>query len=105
MTVRLQLCWIRMSYRQDLAKWGISMGKVFILIAIFIVIVYVYLYRKMKTNKERTQNINSVRDFNNSYEHLSGRPKQIKANRFDQNSRYNNYVTKYNSSEDYREKR
>ena len=81
------------------------MGGMIILIAIFLVIVYVYIYARIKKNKEKTNNINSVRDFNNSYEHLSGRPKQIKSNRFEQNSRYNNYVTKYNSSEDYREKR
>lgn len=81
------------------------MNKVFILVGIFIVIVYVYLYIKIKKNREKTRNINSIRDFNNAYEHLSGRPKRIKTDKYNQNNQYNNYVTKYNSSEDYREKR
>lgn len=81
------------------------MNKIIILIVIFLIIVYVYIYTKLKKNKEKTNNINSVRDFNNSYKHLTGRTNPIQPKRNDPNNRYNNYVTKYNSSEDYREKR
>ena len=81
------------------------MSKLFIIVGIFLVIIYVYIYVKIKKNREKTNNINSVRDFNKSYEYLRGRRKQIRTDNKNQNSRYNNYVTKYNSSEDYREKR
>lgn len=79
------------------------MAKVFILLGIFIVIVYVYSIKKIKTNKERTRNINSVKDFHNNYQRMSGKgrnspPKQAS------DGGYRRYVTKYNSSEDYREK-
>lgn len=78
------------------------MYKAFILLGIFIVIVYVYTYIKIKKNKEKTNKINSIRDFHESYGHLINNQKDIAANK---TSQYNNYVTKYNSSEDYREKR
>ncbi|MCH5249636.1 MAG: FeoB-associated Cys-rich membrane protein [Lachnospiraceae bacterium] len=81
------------------------MSGMIILIAIFLVIVYAYIYTKIKKNKERTNNINSVRDFNNSYKYLTGQSSQKQFNRKNTNNGYNNYVTKYNSSEDYREKR
>ena len=81
------------------------MNKILILIGIFLVIVYVYLYIRIKKTKEKTKSINSVRDFNSTYKHLTGKPKQLQSDRYNQNNRYNNYVTKYNSSEDYREKR
>lgn len=81
------------------------MNKVIILLIIFLIIVYAYLYIKIKKTREKTNNIDSVRDFNNSYQNLTGIQKTDRLNRNNQNSPYNNYVTKYNSSEDYREKR
>lgn len=80
------------------------MFKVFILMGIFIVIVYVYSYVKMKKNKEKTRNIDSIRDFNNSYHHLRDKKTSTRLNNANKDSRYNPYITKYNSSEDYREK-
>lgn len=75
------------------------MLKVLILLGIFIVFVYVYSFIKIKKNKEKTKNMDSVRDFHDSYKHLIN--KQTQNERSDG---YNKYVTKYNSSEDYREK-
>ena len=75
------------------------MFKVFILLGIFIVFVYVYSFIKIKKNRNKTKNIDSVRDFHDSYKHLTD--KQVESKRSDG---YNKYVTKYNSSEDYREK-
>lgn len=80
------------------------MNKVFVIIGLFLVVMYVYLYTKMKKNKEKTKNINSVRDFNNSYKYLRGGQASQRTNKPNPNSPYNTYVTKYNSSEDYREK-
>ena len=81
------------------------MSNLFILVGIFLVIIYVYIYIKIKKNKEKTKSINSIRDFNNSYNHLTGKSKSTRSDRYNKNNQYNNYVTKYNSSEDYREKR
>ena len=80
--------------------------KVGILLLIFVIFVYMYSFRKIKINKEKTNNMNSVRDFYNSYQHvMSGkeRPNNEKMHQ-SENDYYQRYVTKYNSSEDYREK-
>ncbi|MDD6811767.1 MAG: hypothetical protein PUD93_07885 [Lachnospiraceae bacterium] len=77
------------------------MYKVIFLLVIFIVIVYIYSYRKLKKTKEKTKAIDSVKYFHDTYSHLTsmtGNDSQRK------NTQYTKYVTKYNSSEDYREK-
>ena len=77
------------------------MLKGLIFVAFFVIIVYIYSFRKMKRNKEKTRNIDSVKDFHNNYNHLLGQQKK----RIPRSSNdYQKYVTKYNSSEDYREK-
>ena len=79
--------------------------KVGILLLIFVIFVYVYSFRKIKKNKEKTKNINSVRDFHNNYQHvMSGKERSNKNTQQSGNDYYRRYVTKYNSSEDYREK-
>ncbi|MCM1235718.1 MAG: hypothetical protein NC489_36955 [Ruminococcus flavefaciens] len=78
--------------------------KVFILLGIFIVIVYVYTYIKMKKNKEKIKKIDTIRDFNKSYNHLRDKNAATSFNNKNQDSQYTKYITKYNSSEDYREK-
>lgn len=75
------------------------MFKVFVLLGIFIVFVYVYSFIKMKKNRDKTKNINSVQEFHDTYKILT--VKQIQQ---EKSNGYNKYVTKYNSSEDYREK-
>lgn len=84
------------------------MVNIFLPIGIFLVIVYVYIYVKIKKNREKTNNIDSVRDFNDAYKHLRDIKKtqsEIKYDKYISDNTYRNYVTKYNSSEDYREKR
>lgn len=78
------------------------MFKAVILLAVFIVIVYIYSIKKIKKNKEKTRNIDSVREFHDTYKHLSGRQKNRQLPKLSDD--YQKYVTKYNSSEDYREK-
>lgn len=79
------------------------MFKAIILIIIFVAFIYIYSFLKIKKNKNKTNNINSVRDFQRNYSHLH--ENNSTARRTSQNSDYRSYVTKYNSSEDYREKR
>lgn len=75
------------------------MLKVFILLGLFIVFVYVYSFIRIKKTRNKTKNIDSIRDFHDSYKHLIN--KQIQN---EKSNGYNKYITKYNSSEDYREK-
>lgn len=78
------------------------MLKVIILIVIFAVFMYGYNIRKIKKRKENTQNIDSIRDFHNAYGHLhSEKNKRIQNEPYEY---YTKYVTKHNSSLDYREK-
>ncbi|MCM1173964.1 MAG: hypothetical protein NC341_02815 [Blautia sp.] len=80
--------------------------KIFILLGLFIIVMYVYTFVKLKKNREKTRNINSVQDFHDSYQHLSSGRRTPENTGIQQNRQesYRRYVTKYNSSEDYREK-
>ncbi len=82
------------------------MGKVVILLLLFVVIVFVYSYTKLKRNREKTKSIDSVQAFHDSYQHLiKKRQMPDKTSIKEEKSEYyRKYVTKYNSSEDYREK-
>ncbi len=80
------------------------MVKALILIVIFLVIVYVYSSRKLKRTKENTKNIDTVKDFHETYSHLTGMQNNYKQRKLNESGQYNKYVTKYNSSEDYRER-
>lgn len=80
--------------------------KVGILLLIFVVFMYAYSFRKIKMNKEKTNNMNSVRDFHNNYQHVMSGKERLNNKKSQQSGDdyYRRYVTKYNSSEDYREK-
>lgn len=77
------------------------MVKAFILLGIFVVVVYIYSIKKIKTTKEKTGKINSVQEFHDNYQYMSAK-RRIRQNQA--TGDYQKYVTKYNSSEDYREK-
>lgn len=82
------------------------MVKVFILLGLFIIVVYIYTFTKMKKSRKKTNNINTVQDFHENYQHLINRRQLSDKTKIQQNNSesYRKYVTKYNSSEDYREK-
>ena len=73
------------------------MAGVFTLTAIFVIIIYIYLRRRAKHN--RSDNMNFVRDYHESYDRVRTR-KELR----DKQSGYQTYITKYNSSDDYRER-
>lgn len=62
------------------------------------VLIFFYMRYATKRRKKRSAEIDSVRDYHESYERIRTR----RALR-DRNSGYQTYVTKYNSTEDYRE--
>lgn len=78
------------------------MYKILFLLVTFLVIVYVYTYIKLKKSREKTKSIDTVKQFHDNYKHLTGveHPNNIN----NPKTSYNKYITKYNSSEDYREK-
>lgn len=78
------------------------MSKAIILIVIFAVFIYGYNVRKIKARKENTQNIDSIRDFHKTYGHLRNeKDKKIQNEPYEYHTKY---ITKYNSSVDYRNK-
>lgn len=79
------------------------MLKIIILPVAFMAIVYGYSFIKIKKSREKTKNINSIQKFHDNYRHLIDKSIPEKPGRRDE--RYQYYVTKYNSHEDYREKR
>lgn len=65
-----------------------------------VVVVFIFLYMRhsARRRKKHTEQINSVRDYHASYDRVKTR-KELR----DRHSGYQSYVTKYNSTEDYRE--
>lgn len=70
-----------------------------IIILTVILVIIIYLYMRHKSHKNPAENINTVQDYHESYERIHTR-KELR----DKQNGYQNYVTKYNSSEDYRER-
>ena len=63
------------------------------------VLIFFYMRHTTKRRKKHSAELNSVKDFHASYD-------RVKARRGlrDRHSGYRTYVTKYNSTEDYRER-
>ena len=75
------------------------MISVLLFTAIVVVLIFFYMRRKARKHSEHTQNLNSVRDYHASYDRIRSRSELR-----DKSTGYKPYVTKYNSSEDYRER-
>lgn len=69
---------------------------VIVLTVILVIIIFLYMRHKSKQNP--VSEINTVQDYHESYKRIHTR-KELR----DKQNAYQNYVTKYNSSEDYRE--
>ena len=75
------------------------MISVLLFTVIVVLLIFFYMRRKARKNSAHTQNLNSIRDYHASYDRIRSRSELR-----DRNSGYKTYVTKYNSSEDYRER-
>lgn len=75
------------------------MISVLLFTVIIVLVIFFYMRRKARKNSEHTQNLNAVRDYHASYDRIRSRSELR-----DKNRGYKPYVTKYNSSEDYRER-
>ncbi len=63
------------------------------------VLIFFYMRHTARRRKKRSADLNSVRDFHESYDRIKTR-RELR----DRHSGYQTYVTKYNSKEDYRER-
>ncbi|MBD5490718.1 MAG: hypothetical protein HDR16_00905 [Lachnospiraceae bacterium] len=75
------------------------MISVLLFTAIVVVLIFFYMRRKARKSSAQTQNLNFMRDYHASYDRIRSRSELR-----DKNNGYKPYVTKYNSSEDYRER-
>lgn len=76
------------------------MVSILLFTALIVVVIFFYMSRKAKRDRQKSSNINSVRDYHASFDRVRTH-KDVR----DRQNNYQTYVTKYNSTEDYREKR
>lgn len=75
------------------------MVSVLLFTALIVVLIFFYMLRKAKARRNGSANIDSVRDYHAAYDRV-----RTHRNVRDKQNNYQPYVTKYNSSEDYRER-
>ncbi|MCI8322410.1 MAG: hypothetical protein HFI54_01925 [Lachnospiraceae bacterium] len=75
------------------------MISVIIFTILIAVLIFFYMRHTTKKRKKQSSQLNSVRDFHASYDRVKTR-RELR----DRHSGYQTYVTKYNSTEDYRER-
>jgi hypothetical protein len=63
------------------------------------VLIFFYMRHTTKRRKKHSAELNSIKDFHASYDRVKTR-RELR----DRHSGYRTYVTKYNSTEDYRER-
>lgn len=73
------------------------MAGVFILTTIIVIVIFIFLHRKAKNNISSGGSF--VQDYHESFDRVRSR-KELR----DRQNGYQTYVTRYNSSEDYRER-
>ena len=75
------------------------MTGVIILTVIFVFVIYFYMRHAAKRNRTRTADMDFIKTYNDNYKRDRTRKNIQKTD-----NAYRTYVTKYNSSEDYRER-
>lgn len=66
---------------------------------VVVVLIFLYMRHSARRRKKHTAQLDSVRDYHASYDRIRTR-RELR----DRHSGYQTYVTKYNSTEDYRER-
>lgn len=75
------------------------MVHVLLFTVVVALLIFFYMRHVTKRRKSKTAEIDSVRDFHGAYDRIRSR-KDLRGR---ENNAHRTYVTKYNSSEDYRE--
>ena len=76
------------------------MGGALILTVIIVIIIYIYMYHAAKRRRRRAEDIDFVQSYHENYKRS-----RTRKNPNSTDGGYRTYVTKYNSTEDYRERR
>lgn len=66
---------------------------------VIVVLIFLYMRYSARRRKKHTEQLNSVRDYHASFDRVKTR-RELR----DRHTGYQTYVTKYNSTEDYRER-
>lgn len=66
---------------------------------VIVVLIFLYMRYSARRRKKHTEQLNSVRDYHASFDRIKTR-RELR----DRHTGYQTYVTKYNSTEDYRER-
>ncbi len=75
------------------------MVSVILFTLLIAVLIFFYMRHTARRRKKHSAQLNSVKDFHASYDRVKTR-RELR----DRHSGYQTYVTKYNSTEDYRER-
>ncbi len=66
---------------------------------VIVVLIFLYMRYSARRRKKHTEQLNSVRNYHASFDRIKTR-RELR----DRHTGYQTYVTKYNSTEDYRER-
>lgn len=75
------------------------MVSILLFTALIVVLIFIYMRHKSKIRRKGLADIDSIRDYHAAYDRV-----RTRRNIRDRQNNYQTYVTKYNSSEDYRER-
>lgn len=78
-------------------------GGILFITAVIIIAIYFYMRHTSRKRRRANESINTVRHYRENYLNY-GSNKKRQAKRLDQDNGYRTYVTKYNSTEDFRER-
>jgi hypothetical protein len=79
-------------------------GGILVITVIIVFAIYIYMRHSFKKRKRAVEEIDTVRYYHENYlRSSSGKKRSVK--HIDQDNGYRTYVTKYNSNEDYRERK
>lgn len=79
-------------------------GGILCITAIIVIAIYFYMRHTSRKRRRAADEIDTVRYYRENYLHYAEK-KQRQTRQIDQNSGYRTYVTKYNSTEDFRERK
>lgn len=79
-------------------------GGILFVTVIIVIAIYFYMRHTSKKRRRATDEINTVRHYRENYLNY-GADKKRQPKQIDPNNGYRTYVTKYNSTEDFRERK
>lgn len=78
-------------------------GSILVITAIIVIAIYIYMRHTFKKRRRAVDEIDTVQYYRENY--LKSGPNNKRSGKINQTDGYRTYVTKYNSTEDYRERK